>query len=59
MYYKRTDGQKWQCRNRPEFPGNQPPWEDCLMNKEGEPDTVWLQCEYRLVPEDTKSPFYP
>lgn len=58
MYYRRLDGKKWQERDRPQWPGQQPPWRDCLMNSEGEPDTVWLQCEYRLVDESTKSERY-
>lgn len=49
---------KWQFRNRPEWPGQEPPWSDCLMGKDGKPDTVWLQCEYRRVTVSTKSDRY-
>lgn len=52
---KQTVQMKWQERDRPSWPGNEPPWHDCRVGEDGKPETVWLQCEYRNVPADTKS----
>lgn len=51
-----TEKLKWQYRDRPQFSGHSPEWEDCYVERGETKPTFWLQCEYRQVPISTKSP---
>lgn len=59
MQNELKDGEdfKWQSRNRPEWPGNEPPWSDEYksVNTDQPYLGVYLQCEYRKVPLNTPS----
>jgi hypothetical protein len=51
---------KWQERDRPQFPGHEPKWEDSfVLQGEDEPAAgFWLQCEYRQVPAIAALPLH-